>query len=102
MAYKAPGKHYREGMSLVEVIRQFPNDAAAEQFGSPRFAGRMALTARRMRLGERPGRHQTQDHALPLPRLPQVVLGQDRDRHAIVEAGIAGVSHGDLPAEALA
>ena len=32
MAHKAPGKHYREGMSLVEVIRQFPNDAAAERW----------------------------------------------------------------------
>ena len=32
MAHKAPGKHYREGMSLVEVIRQFPDDAAAERW----------------------------------------------------------------------
>ena len=32
MAHKAPGKHYREGMTLVEVIRQFPEDAAAERW----------------------------------------------------------------------
>ena len=32
MAQKAPGKHYREGMSLVEVNRQFPDDAAAERW----------------------------------------------------------------------
>ena len=32
MAHKAPGKHYREGMSLVEVIRQFPDDATAERW----------------------------------------------------------------------
>ena len=24
MANNAPGKHYREGMSLVEVMRKFP------------------------------------------------------------------------------
>ena len=32
MAHKAPGKHYREGMSLVEIIRVFPDDAAAERW----------------------------------------------------------------------
>ena len=32
MAHKAPGKHYREGMSLVEVTRKFPDDAAAERW----------------------------------------------------------------------
>ena len=32
MAHKAPGKHYREGMSLVEIIRIFPDDAAAERW----------------------------------------------------------------------
>ncbi len=32
MAYKAPGKHYREGMSLVEVMRTFPDDEAAERW----------------------------------------------------------------------
>ena len=45
MAHKAPGKHYREGMSLVEVMRKFPDDAAAGG-GSRRFAGRMVRTAR--------------------------------------------------------
>ncbi len=30
MAQNAPGKHFRKGMSLVEVMRVFPDDAAAE------------------------------------------------------------------------
>ena len=30
MANKAPGKHFREGISLVEIFRMFPNDAVAE------------------------------------------------------------------------
>ena len=32
MAHKAPGKHYREGLSLVEIIRMFPDDAVAERW----------------------------------------------------------------------
>ena len=32
MAHKAPGKHYRKGLSLVEIIRMFPDDAAAERW----------------------------------------------------------------------
>ena len=32
MAHKAPGKHYREGVSLVEIMRKFPDDAAAERW----------------------------------------------------------------------
>ena len=32
MAHKAPGKHFRIGLSLVEVIRMFPDDATAEQW----------------------------------------------------------------------
>ena len=30
MAYKAPGEHYRSGLSLVDVMGLFPDDAAAE------------------------------------------------------------------------
>ncbi len=30
MAHEAPGKHFRKGISLVELIRMFPDDATAE------------------------------------------------------------------------
>ena len=30
MAQKAPGKHYRKGISLIEITRKFPDDTAAE------------------------------------------------------------------------
>ncbi len=30
MAQKAPGKHYRKGISLIGITRKFPDDAAAE------------------------------------------------------------------------
>ena len=32
MAHNAPGKHERTGLSLVEVMRMFPDDAAAERW----------------------------------------------------------------------
>lgn len=30
MAHKAPGKHFRKGMSLIETMLIFPDDATAE------------------------------------------------------------------------
>ena len=32
MAQRAPGKHFREGMSIVQLVRMFPDEAAAEQW----------------------------------------------------------------------
>ena len=32
MAYQAPGKHFRKGISLIELFRLFPNDETAEQW----------------------------------------------------------------------
>ena len=43
MAHKAPGKHYREGMSVVQLMDMFPDeDAAHEWFAEQRWgkAGR--------------------------------------------------------------
>ncbi len=32
MAYKAPGKHYRKGITLLELAQMFPNEAAAREW----------------------------------------------------------------------
>ena len=32
MARKAPGKHYRKGITLIEVMRMFPDDTTAEKW----------------------------------------------------------------------
>ena len=32
MAHKAPGKHYRTGLTLIELTRMFPDDAEAERW----------------------------------------------------------------------
>ena len=37
MAQSAPGKHYREGMSLIEVTRMFPDVKAAERWFERQF-----------------------------------------------------------------
>ena len=40
MAQSAPGKHWRKGISLVEVMRMFPDDSAAEAwFAERRWGG---------------------------------------------------------------
>ena len=39
MTQKAPGKHYRKGISLIELMDKFPNDAVAEDwFASVRWS----------------------------------------------------------------
>ena len=32
MATNAPGKHYRKGLTLVDLFKKFPDDATAESF----------------------------------------------------------------------
>lgn len=32
MRHKAPGKHYRKGITLIEIFKMFPDDARAEQW----------------------------------------------------------------------
>ena len=39
MAQRAPGKHYREGISLIELFQMFPDDAAAERWFEERRWG---------------------------------------------------------------
>ena len=31
MAHKAPGKHHREGISLIKLSKMFPDDAIADK-----------------------------------------------------------------------
>ena len=31
MAHKAPGKHHREGISLIKLSKMFPDNSAAEK-----------------------------------------------------------------------
>ena len=43
MAHRAPGKHYRNGLSLIELTRMFPDDSTAERwFVAQRWQGIIA------------------------------------------------------------
>ena len=50
MAHKAPGKHYRKGISLVELFEIFPDNASFEQwFAEGSLARRNPLRLLRQR-----------------------------------------------------
>ena len=45
LAQNAPGKHYREGISLIELFERFPNDATSRA-GGLRNSGGARLASR--------------------------------------------------------
>ena len=59
------------------------------------LAARTAVLALRSQLKLRAGGCESQDNAVPSPRLTQAVLGSDRDCHAGLEPGQSGVRHGN-------
>ena len=58
MAHRAPGKHYRNGLSLIELTRMFPNDTTAERwFVAQRWQGTIACpSCGSVNVQERPSR----------------------------------------------
>ena len=67
MAKDKPGRNHRKGLSLVDLMQRFPDDATAEH-----VVRRQSLAFRSglppLRLRSRPvGRISPQVHALPLP-----------------------------------
>ena len=58
MAHRAPGKHYRNGLSLIELARMFPDDATAERwFVAQRWQGTIACpSCGSVNVQERPSR----------------------------------------------
>ena len=98
MAHKAPGKSFREGISLVQIFRMFPDDATAEAW----FVARRWPTGGRvpaLRLAERPDGRKARDDAVPVPReaVRQAVQPEDGDRHGGVEARAASLDDCDVP-----
>ena len=65
MAKRGPGRHYRRGLSLVEIMRRFPSEKAAPDWSSS-VRRRDGPCCTGVRLRQRAGRDQAQDHALPL------------------------------------
>ena len=82
-----PGKAYRKGLTLVDVIRMFPDDQTAEAW----IAGIRWPTARVPPLRARRcvASDGAQDDAVSVPRegVPQVVLGAHRHGDAQLKVG---------------
>ena len=70
MTQKAPGKYFRKGISLIEIMRMFPDDDAAEQWY---IEGRWPNGPYCPYCGliQRPVQHQAQDDDPSLPRLSE-------------------------------
>ena len=97
MANEAPGKHFRKGISLIEIMRMFPDDATAEAWFVKVRCPRPACPY--CGFNQRPERREAQDDALPLPRegMSQAVQRPRRNGHAGVESRLPDLGDGDLP-----
>ena len=96
MTHKAPGKHYRTGLTLIELTRMFPDDAVAERwFIETRWPeGVHCPCCGSLNVQE------TQDPeaaALSLPGLPQGFFGQAWHAHGRVKTRVSDMGDGDLP-----
>ena len=66
MAHSAPGKHYREGLSFIEVADMFPDNLHSRAMvRTDQMAEWRMLPG--LWLAERPGAPEAQTAALPLP-----------------------------------
>ena len=100
MAHKAPGKSHRRGISLVKLLKMFPDDEKAREW----FEKKLWPTGPRLPLLWLPGRsirHQAQDHDSPLPGLPQAahVQPENRQHHGRLEARLSEVGDRHLPSD---
>ena len=87
MAQGAPGRHFRERISLIEAVEMFPDDGAAEaRFVRTRWPDGRYCPALRIR--EPPVGREARDHAVPVPRegVPQADRRSRRDRHAVFQS----------------
>ena len=82
--HTGPGKSHRKGITILEAAARFSDKEAVErEFIAARWPNGIACVE--VRLSEHPGAPHPQAPALPLPRLPQGLLGKDRHGHAGLE-----------------
>ena len=96
MANKAPGKRYRQGMTLPQLFKMFPDDRTAAAWVES-MAGRPVLPA--LRKPQRAAFGRAKDDHSPLQTLPEMVQRPHRLDHAIVEARYADLGHCRLSAQ---
>ena len=87
MAQNAPGRPERDGITLVQFIDKFPDDATAERwFIESRWKDGIPLPLLRQRQCQRPGC--SHHHAFPLQQLQEAFLRQVEVHHAQLQAGL--------------
>ena len=97
---KGPGRSHRKGLTVMEAVRMFSDEAEVERCWSA-CAG-PAASAARTAVGPRERAPDAQAPAVPLQLLPQGFQRQDRHRHArlqdpAVQMGDRGVPHDHRP-----
>ena len=96
MTKSAPGKHYRDGLTMAQAVRLFSDEAKIERmFIEVRWPNGLACPFCGS-AGRRPDRP-TKPDILPVPRLQEQLLNQDWHRHAKFEAPAHHVGAGLLP-----
>ena len=91
MAHKAPGKHYREGMSLVQFMDLFPTEEAAHDWFAAQRWGKTGRHCPRCGSVETKAQH-APVHVL-VPRLQTAV--QRSHRHPDGRVPVAAAQMGD-------
>jgi len=81
------GKVVQEGDHAGEAVRDVPRCEDRRGLVDQGALASWGLLPQ-MRVHERPGGRQTRHHAIPLPRLPELLLGQERHLHGVVQAGL--------------
>ena len=97
--HKAPGKSDRKGITLIELTRMFPDDAAAERWFIEQRWPDVRCIARRAGSVNIQERTTRKPQPLSVPRLPQGLLDQDGHADAGVEPGLSDLGDGDLPVQ---
>ena len=79
----APGKAHREGISLVQLMDMFPDEAAAREWFETARWGDQRVCPRCGSANTKPV-PSGKPNALPLRRVPAVFQRENRHRHAVV------------------
>ena len=86
------GKHHREGLTVIQLLRFFPNDRAAEKwFEEQRWPEERCCPD--CGFGQHCEDEEPETHALPVPRLPETLQRPQGHGHAVFQDRLPEVGH---------
>ena len=95
MVHNAPGKAYREGITLLQLADRFPTEESAVQwFEGVVWSGEAGLRA--LRLSRHVRDQERQAHAVSVPRLQAVLQRENGNAHGVVASSRPQVGLRDL------